>query len=58
MSFNKNNSKKNVLKLSFTHDEIILSSNRDAELFLDAIYNPVAPNEKLKAAATKFLAEM
>ena len=44
--------------MSFIHDEIILSSNRDAELVLDAIYNPVAPNEKLEAAATNLLAEM
>jgi uncharacterized protein (DUF1778 family) len=53
MSVNKNNSKKNVLKLLFTRDEFILSSSRDAELFFDAIFNPEAPNDKLKAAVEK-----
>lgn len=35
-------------------EEALLSSKRDAELFFDAIFNPLPPNEKLKAAAAKF----
>jgi uncharacterized protein (DUF1778 family) len=37
--------------------ESILSSKRDAELFFDTVFNAPAPNEKLKAAATTFIAQ-
>ena len=34
--------------------ESILSSNRDAELFFNTVFNAPAPNEKLKAAVSCF----
>ena len=36
----------------------ILSSKRDAELFFDTVFNAPAPNEKLKAAAISFKADL
>jgi len=38
--------------------ESILSSKRDAELFFDTVFNAPAPNEKLKAAAQSFKADL
>jgi uncharacterized protein (DUF1778 family) len=38
--------------------ESILSSKRDAELFFDTVFNAPAPNEKLKAAAISFKADL
>ena len=31
-----------------------LASQRDREIFFDALMNPVEPNERLKAAATRY----
>lgn len=34
--------------------EAVLASERDAEIFFNAILNPPAPNAKLKAAAERY----
>lgn len=34
--------------------ELVIASKKDGEIFFDALLNPEAPNDKLKAAANKF----
>lgn len=35
-------------------NEMILASERDSEIFFNALMNPVEPNESLKRAAAKY----
>ena len=45
--------KKRAEEIISRHEQII-ASQKDSELFFEAIMNPEAPNEKLVAAANKF----